>query len=82
MSWGLRPAQHCRSLAHIYNTCLLHYRIMDEQCTKVEWESEEDAQQGVLSFAAAGQQSSKLESSGAGRHSYFRIRKIQRVAAF
>jgi hypothetical protein len=48
----------------------------------VEWESEEDsAQQGIMAFAAGGQDS-KLESSGAGRHSYFRIRKLQRVAAF
>jgi hypothetical protein len=57
-------------------------RIMEERCAKVEWEGEEDGgQQGIVAFAAAAQDS-KLESSGAGRHSYFRIRKLQRVAAF
>ena len=52
--------------------------ILDARAVPVKWECEEEGGQQQLNF---GNSSAKavLASSGAGRHSYFRARKLQRV---
>lgn len=67
---------------------------MDERCVKVTWPADSAAadgaggggvntsggQQTLSCFKAPSDNSG--ESSGLGRHPYFRIRRMQRVAAF
>eukprot|EP00775_Hariotina_reticulata_P012168 gene12168-12306_t len=67
-----------------WETCT---RILDERCVKVSWGDEEQqaasggaSQQKLTCFKRADDNSS--ESSGMGRHPYFRLRRLQRVAAF
>jgi hypothetical protein len=68
---------------------------MDERCVKVTWPADVDPdgaagpgggsssggqQQTLACFKAPTNNSG--ESSGMGRHPYFRLRRMQRVAAF
>ena len=55
-------------------------RLMDEHCCKVQFacDSEEVPGQQALTYGSAPQRA----SSGSGRHSYMRARKLQRVPAF
>eukprot|EP00873_Tetraselmis_striata_P042112 jgi/Tetstr1/462376/TSEL_007382.t1 len=55
-------------------------RVIKEKCAPTRWEvDEEDGQENKLPFGGSG---SKRPSSGVGRHSFFKSRKLQRVAAF
>lgn len=54
--------------------------ILDARAVPVKWECEEEGGQQQLNFGNSGARA-PLASSGAGRHSYFRARKLQRVAA-
>ena len=55
-------------------------RLMDERCCKVQFpcDSDEVPGQQALAYGAAPPKA----SSGAGRHSYMRARKLQRMQAF
>ena len=55
-------------------------RLMDERCCKVQFpcDSDEVPGQQALAYRAAPPKA----SSGAGRHSYMRARKLQRMQAF
>ena len=55
-------------------------RLLDEHCCKVQFpcDSEEEPGQQALGFG----QAQPLASNGAGRHSYMRARKLQRMQAF
>jgi ribonuclease H2 subunit A len=55
--------------------------LLKENCVPVKWECEEgDPAQQTLNFGGASQKK-VVASSGAGRHSYFRARRLQRVTA-
>lgn len=62
---------------------------MDERCVKVTWPADVDPegsgagggqQQTLACFKSPANNSG--ETSGMGRHPYFRLRRMQRVAAF
>lgn len=57
-------------------------RIMDEKCLKVSWMCEEELpkQQKLIRFAKRKIKAEPEVSSGAGRHSFFRVRKLERIA--
>jgi hypothetical protein len=61
-------------------------RILEERCVKVTWPADSsagsgsNAQQTLACFRQPTDNSG--ESSGMGRHPYFRLRRLQRVTAF
>lgn len=62
-------------------------RLLEEEAVAIKWEADDGGSDGAgqqrISFAPAGGAGSKAgaltETSGAGRHSYFRFRKLQRL---
>lgn len=80
--WGFPPL-----VRFSWETCS---RILEERCVKVTWPADSsgaggsggggNAQQTLACFRQPTDNSG--ESSGMGRHPYFRLRRLQRVAAF
>ncbi|KAF6254035.1 ribonuclease HII [Scenedesmus sp. NREL 46B-D3] len=82
-------AEHCDAVFGFpplvrfsWETCS---RILEERCVKVTWPTDSaggasHAQQTLACFRQPADNSG--ESSGMGRHPYFRLRRLQRVTAF
>lgn len=59
-------------------------RIIDENCWKVSWMSKEEPpqQQKMTKFTKRKINTEPEGSSGVGRHSFFRVRKLDRMTEY
>eukprot|EP00884_Botryococcus_braunii_P006458 jgi/Botrbrau1/15813/Bobra.40_1s0002.1 len=59
-----------------WQTCT---RLLDDKGAKVKWECDEEGCSSQMCLTFGGKVAATKSSSGAGRHSFFRARKLQRV---